>query len=291
MTILITAATGNVGAPLARALAQSGHPVRAFVRDAGRARALLGPDVPLAVGDFADPASLERAFRGVDRVFLACANVADQVHHECAVIDAAVRAGVGRVVKLSAPRVGLASPILLERWHARIEEHLHASGLPSSVLHPRPFMTNLLASADAVARTGLLFAPAGSAAIGFVDPRDVAACAAAALTDDLDGAYALSGPAAITHEEIAATLSEVTGQSVTYVPVSDADALAAFVAAGFDEDVAASVVTFYSTMRAGSMTALTDGVERLTGRGPRSFAEFARDHADAFRREPQAVAT
>ena len=132
MTILITAATGTIGAPLTRALAQSGHPVRAFVRDPGRARVLLGPDVPLAVGDFADPASLHRALDGVDRVFLACGNVPDQVGHECAVVDACVRTGVSRVVKLSAPRVGLTSPILLERRHAQIEQHLQASRLPST---------------------------------------------------------------------------------------------------------------------------------------------------------------
>ena len=292
MTILITAATGTIGAPLTRALAQSGHPVRAFVRDPGRARALLGAGVPLAVGDFADRASLDRALDGVDRVFLACGNVPDQVSHECAVVDAAARAGVRRVVKLSAPRVGPASPILLERRHPQIEQHLRASGHPSTVLHPRPFMSNVLAAADTLAQTGLLFAPAGSAAIGFVDPRDVAACAAVALTTETGAeTYALSGPAATTHDEIAATIAEVVGRPVAYVGVGDADAFAAFVGAGFDEEIAASVVAFYATMRAGSMSALTDDVETLTGRAPRSFAAFARDHAAVFARSPQAVAT
>ena len=111
-TILVTGATGNVGSAVVAELGDRGLPVRAFVRDPDRAAAILGPDVELAVGDFADPASIRAALEGIEVVFLACANVPPQVEYEIRVIDAAARAGVRRLVKLSAsgPRRARGSP-------------------------------------------------------------------------------------------------------------------------------------------------------------------------------------
>ena len=104
MKVLVTGATGTVGRHVVGALRARGVAVRAFVRDGDKATALFGADVELAIGDFADRASLDRALEGIDRVFLACGNVPGQVEHECAAIDAARAAGVERVVKLSGPR-------------------------------------------------------------------------------------------------------------------------------------------------------------------------------------------
>ena len=92
-TILMTGATGNVGSSLVSEVGRRGLPLRAFVRDPGRAAAILGPDVRLAVGDLGDPASIRAALDGVEVVFLACGNVPRQPEYEVNVIDAAARAG------------------------------------------------------------------------------------------------------------------------------------------------------------------------------------------------------
>jgi uncharacterized protein YbjT (DUF2867 family) len=111
MKILVTGATGHVGAHLVRTLTERGQSPRAFVRDAEQAVRVLGPNVDLAVGDFADRGSIARALDGIDRVFLGCGNVPGQVEYECAVIDEAATAGVRELVKLSGPRVrGRAPP-------------------------------------------------------------------------------------------------------------------------------------------------------------------------------------
>ena len=178
----------------------------------------------LAVGDFADRGSLDRALRGVDRLFLACGNVPAQVEHECAVIDAAQAAGVGRVVKLSGPRPSLDSPVPFERWHAEIERHLVRSAVPYVLLRPSTYMTNLvMLHADAVRATGRLLAPLGAAEIAFVDPRDVAAAAAATLAGDghEGAAFALTGPEALTYRRIAQALSAATGRPIEYVDVPE----------------------------------------------------------------------
>jgi uncharacterized protein YbjT (DUF2867 family) len=134
--MLVTGATGNVGSQVVKELAGRGVPVRAFVRDPGKAATLLGPDVALAVGDFADRPPTGAALEGVDTVFLACGNLPEQVAHETGVIDAAAAAGVGRLVKLSALGAGIGSPVAFWDWHARIEGQLRASGTPWVILRP-----------------------------------------------------------------------------------------------------------------------------------------------------------
>ena len=292
MTILVTGATGTVGRHVVRALAARQMPVRAFVRDTGRAAAMLGPGVDLAAGDFADRGSLDRALSGVDRLFLACGNLPGQVGFECAAIDAAAAAGVSRVVKLSGPDAATGSPLIFERWHGEIEDHLARSGLPAVRLRPRTYMTNLLAYARSIAQTQMIFAPAGTAAISFVDPRDVDEVAAEALAGDAHEGrtYTLTGPAAITFEEVAAALTAATGRPVTYVSVSDEDARRAMAADGLPPMVADAIVAIFASQRAGSMAGTTTTVHDVTGRAPRSIADFAGDYAAAFTGEPAKAA-
>lgn len=249
--------------------------MRAFVRDPGTAAQTLGPDVELASGDLA------AALAGVDRLFLACGNTEGQIEYECAVIDAAVAAGVGRIVKLSGPDASADSPMVFERWHAEIEQHLAASGLPSVLLRPRTYMTNLLAYARTVAQTGMIFAPAGTAAISFVDPRDVAEAAAECLigAGHEGRTYTLTGPEAVTFEGVARELSAATGRAVTYVDVSDEDARREMVAEGLPPMLADAIVAIFVAQRTGRMAGTTDTVRALTGREARTIAQFAQDFA------------
>ena len=135
--ILVTGATGNVGRTVTSLLADNpAVRVRALVRDAVASASSLPPTAELAVGDFTDPDSLDAALDGVDAVYLACGNVVGQVDHECTVIDRAAAAGVRRLVKLSARGAEIGSPVAFWHWHALIEAHLTASGIPSVVLRP-----------------------------------------------------------------------------------------------------------------------------------------------------------
>jgi uncharacterized protein YbjT (DUF2867 family) len=282
--ILVTGAAGNVGSHLVRELQERGATVRAFVRDAKRAAAKLGPDIELAVGDFEDPASLRRAMRGIDRLFVTSANGPREVAHETATIDAGAAAWVQRIVKLSAIGAEIGSPLMFSDMHARIEKHLADSPVPSVVLNASDFMSNLFAFADGIRHTGRLVAPAGNARIAMIDPRDVAAAAAAALLDDAcdRDRYVLTGPHAITYSEVAAELSAATGRAITFVDVPDDAARAGLREAGLPSWLADSIVTLYGLLRQGLAAHPTDDVRVLTGRPPRTFAEFAHDHRAAF---------
>ena len=268
-TILVTGATGNVGSVVVDLLQ---------ARDV-HIRTLTGQPRPL------DGATLATVLDGADAVFLGCGNVPEQVDFECSVIDQAARTGVRRIVKLSAQGADPAAAVAYWRWHAQIEQHLRASGVPSVVLQPSFYMSNLFAATEHVRQHGMLFAPAGGTAITMVHPADVAAVATVALTTDgHDGAtYLVTGPEAVTYSQVAADLSAATGRPVGYAAIPPEAAREALLGAGLPDFVVAQLLEIFAALRRGEQTVTTDTVQRLTGWAPQTFATWAATYADVFR--------
>jgi uncharacterized protein YbjT (DUF2867 family) len=283
-SVLVTGATGNVGSHLVGELHRRGVPVRAFVRDPGRARALLGGDVELAVGDYGEPSTIAAALDGVDRVFLACANSPRQVEYEANVIDAAATAGARRIVKMSTVGADPDAEGRFAAWHGQAEEALKDSGVPAVILRSSYHMTNVLVFAESIRGAGKIFAPVDDAKIAMIDRRDLAAVAALTLTEDgHDGrTYLLTGPEAITYRDVAAQLSEVIGKPVEFVDMPDEAALEATLQAGAPDWLAHGVAEAHRQLRRGVAAQTTDVVRVLTGREPYSFADFAWDVAAAI---------
>ncbi len=268
-TILVTAATGNVGSVVVDLLQARDVHIRTLPRE------------PRPI----DAATLAPLTDGVDAVFLGCGNVPEQVDFECAVIDQAAQAGVRRIVKLSAQGADPAAKVAYWRWHAQIERYLRASGVPSVVLQPSFYMSNLFAATEHVREQGMLFATAGDAAITMVHPADVAAVAAVALTTDgHDGAtYLVTGPEAISYTVVAADLSVATGRPVGYAAIPPEAAREALLAGGLPDFVVAQLLEVFAALRRGEQSVSTDTVQRLTGRAPQTFATWAATYAEAFR--------
>lgn len=284
--ILVTGATGHVGSHAAIQLRDSGVPIRALVRDAGKARRMLGGDVDLAVGDFEDRQSLRRAVRGVDAVLLSSGTHTNQVEHEIAVIDAALEAGVERLVKISTVGAEPGSPCTFLDRHGRSEEYLRRSDIRWVIVRGSAFyMTNLLFFADQIHGQSKIFAPAEGARIAMIDPLDVASAAIVPLT--VEGhdhqIYTLTGPAAITFNDLAQELSRALEGQIDFIPVTDEQAVQGMTAAGIPAVVAEPFVVLFRLLRGGLNSATTDTVRNLLGRDARSFASFAGDHVAAFR--------
>jgi uncharacterized protein YbjT (DUF2867 family) len=199
-------------------------------------------------------------------------------------IDDVAAAGVRRIVKLSAVGAAPGSPGAFWDWHDRVERRLMASEVPGVILRSSFYMTNVLSAAEQVAAEGRLCAPVAQARIAMIDPRDVGAAAAAVLSaPGHDGrTYALTGPAAITYAEVAAELSAATGRTVEFADVPDGEAKRGLVQSGLPDVVAEHVVEAFAMARRGVAEQVTATVESLTGRPPRDFAAFARDHARPF---------
>ncbi len=283
--ILVTGATGQVGSEVVRALAARGAPVRALVRDPAKAQELPA-GVEAAQGDLLDPASLERALDGVDHAFLLTPFVPDQRTPQASLIEAAARRGGIHVVKMGAVGTALDSRFAAGRQFAETDELLEGSGLDWTLLHPHAFMQNLLASAGTVKSEGVIYGCSGDGRLGTVDVRDIAAVAAACLTEPghTGRTYVLTGPEALSYAEMAAKLGAAIGREVRYVDVPPAEYKASLLGFGLPEPLAEDIRVLYGELfREGEGDVVTTAVQDVTGRPPRSFDEFARDHADAFR--------
>jgi uncharacterized protein YbjT (DUF2867 family) len=217
--ILVTGATGTNGSELTKLLASWGVPVRAMARSPGKAEELAAlPGVEVVAGDFDDPASVERALQGVERAFLLTDSTERAEERQLGFVDAARRAGLKHVVKLSQFAADERSPVRFLRYHAAVERAIRESGIAWTFLRPNLYMQGLLAFRAQIASKGEFFAAAGDAKVSVVDVRDNAAAAAAALTGaGHEGrTYDLTGPEALTHAEMAAALSDALGSLLPY---------------------------------------------------------------------------
>jgi uncharacterized protein YbjT (DUF2867 family) len=273
--ILIIGATGTVGSLVVRQLATTGEQIRALVRNPDTARRRLGDRVTYAVGDLDRPASLAPALAGADRVFLLTRQSDRQPTQEQAIIDAAVRAGVRRLVKVSVFNADQRSPLQIARQHAATERAVRQSGLGYTIVRPVFFMQNLIG----MIRDGAIRTAAEDGRVAMVDARDVAAVAIDALTGYGDDGctYTLTGPHAVTFDQVAATLSRETGTSVRHLRVAPDAVRAALEHNGVAPWFARDMAKLQSMLATGYEDVVTNDVRTVTGTAPRTLDEFCRD--------------
>jgi len=273
--IAVTGATGRVGTRLVPLLLDAGEHVRVISRDVERACATFGDDVETIHGDLDERDSVAAALDGVDRVFLLVPAGPGQLTREGHVIRAAMRAGVRRVVKLSVLAAHEWSPVQLARWHRQAETELASSGLGYTILRPPFFMQNFFAMVS----NGAIHTAAEDGRVAMIDARDVAAVAAAALTEDgHEGTtYMITGPQAVTFDEAASQLSVATGQATEHVRIPPDAVVRLMTDAGAPGWYASDMAALHRLFAAGLEAVTTDDVKTVTGRDARPLAEFARE--------------
>lgn len=279
--IVVTGATGNVGGELVRLLSEGGSSVRALSREPERGEDL--PGVEWVQADLARRRELPEAFEGGDRLFLLTGNGENMVWLQKNAIEAAERAGIGHVVKLSALGATDHSRSVIGLWHYNVERIVEESELLWTFLRPHHYMQNLLDPRVFDRQAGRVYSASGDGRIPFIDTRDIAAVARAVLTgEDHHGrTYTLTGPEALSYGEATEILSDVLDRPLTYVAESMDEAWSRLRAAGDPVWLVAARLAIAGYQRAGGPTErVTDTVERLVGRPPRSFRRFAEDHAD-----------
>ena len=281
--VLITGATGNTGPGLVSALCAAGVDVRALVRDEAKAGPLKAMGAEVVVGDLDRPETLEPAIAGVDKVYLLTWNGPTQAQQVHDFIRVAKRAGSPHIVRHSmwgSPR----SRIIGQGEQAETE--IKASGLPWTMLKPTFFMQNTLMAAPTIASDGVIYWDMKDGRLGMIDVRDIVDVAVSVLTGEgHEGqSYVLTGPAAISFHDVAATFSAVLGREVTYVPVPGEASLQSMIAMGFPEWVSRGFIELSEGFSEGFASQVTGNAATLTGHPARSFEQFARDFAGAFRR-------
>lgn len=280
--ILLTGATGQVGSAAMTALVAAGAEVRALVRRPSEFAGTEG--VQVVQGNFDDDRSLARALEGVAVMLLAGRDSPDSVAQNQRVLAHARRAEVRHIVKLSAIGASPESPIALMREHHEIDKAIREGPADWTLLKPHLYMQNLLRAADAVRREGRLAAPMGRDRFSLVDTRDVGAAAAVVLDNPAahaGKAYALTGPVALSYDEVATVLATVAGHAVTYEPIMPEDFESRLLAAGIPDWRAFDLAHIASAYSAAE-NAVSPDLPMLLGRKPRSLAEFLEDHRNAF---------
>ena len=280
--ILVTGATGTIGRDVARQLSGKGVAVRAGVRDQAKAKKEL-PDIALVPFDFENEKMFSAALEGVEKVFLLPPLLPNQLELMNRFVDAAKRAGVGHIVKLSAIGIDDETQPTAIKSHSANERHIRESGVAFTFLRPNSFMQNFITYFPP--RNGAIYLPWGNGTASFVDTRDIANVAAKALTSDGHGGriYTLTGPATLGIAEVALILSEVAGREFKYVDVPEAAARDGMLQAGVPPWQVELVMELHAVNKQNRWSAVTSDIEKVTGTPPTDFAQFAGDHADKFR--------
>jgi uncharacterized protein YbjT (DUF2867 family) len=278
--ILITGASGTIGRELLRHLVARQEPVRALTRDPARLAGASGVEV--VRGDLGDDDSLLKAADGVSAVFLLSTGP-DLPAHDAAMVRAAVRAGARTLVKLST--VITDQPALrLAQWHRPGEAAVRGSGLDWTILRPSTFASNMLHWAGAVRAGEPIPNLSGTGAQGIVDPADIAAVAAEALTGTGHGGrtYTLTGPELLSVPDQAAVLAGVLGRPVRTSEVPLDRARADMLAGGTPPDLVEPALEGAEYIAAGRNAVVTGDVAAVLGRPARTFRQWAEEHSAAF---------
>jgi len=285
-TVLVTSATSNVGVPLVKQLAAQGVNVRAAVRSISKAQALKASGVELVEMDLDKPETIPQAFAGVDKVFLTTPIAENMVETEAMCLEAAKNAGVKHIVKLSIMGVGFEPPISLGQLHQKGEENIAASGITYTFLRPNSFHQNYDTYVGQTIRTqNTFYLPLGNAKISFVDTRDIAAVAVAALTQTgHEGRiYQITGSEALSNDEVASILSNILGREINYVAVSEDATKQALLTTGMPEARCELVLGLYARQAQGDYSNVSPVVEQVTGARGITFEQYVRDFAEVFK--------
>ncbi|MEU4610212.1 NAD(P)H-binding protein [Streptomyces umbrinus] len=273
--ILVTGATGNVGAGVVRAVAAAGEPVRAMSRSGEGAGLPQGAEG--VAGDLNRPETVREALDGVRALFLM-----PGYEGQRAVLADARAAGVERVVLLSGKSAAVDDGNAVTRYLRAAEDGVRESGLAWTLLRPVSFMSNAVSLADQIRKGDEVHVPFPDVRTADIDPYDIAQVAARALLspEHAGHAYTLTGPQSLLPADKIAVLGEVLGRELRTVGLTDEEAREALGAA-FPAPYAEAFLRFFADGILDESQVLPT-VEEVTGQPPRTFRQWATEHANAF---------
>jgi uncharacterized protein YbjT (DUF2867 family) len=286
MVITVTGSTGTIGTELCRLLSEAAAPTRAVFRDARRTQPLQ--HIAWIRADLRDADLLEPVLAGTARLFLLTDNEPGFAKVQIGTLRSAEQLGVRHVVKLSALGASDHSNSTIAREHWEVEQALQQMSMSWTILRPHAFMQNWLGEVAASVRAeGVVYSPIESARVPFIDTRDIADVAARVLLDPgahANRKYVLTGGEAVGYADVAAALTAAAGKLVRYRPISMVEARRSLEQREVPQPLIEAMLAIAAYQRAGGPTSrVSDHVERILGRPPRTIHDFARDYAFHFR--------
>jgi uncharacterized protein YbjT (DUF2867 family) len=280
--ILVTSGTGTVGSEVVKILKSQNVPVTAASRDPAKAMATLG--VATLAWHWDRPRDFAKALTGVKTLFLCTPpGLVEEKSMGLNAVSAAKKAGVMKIVKLSA--IGVED--MHESPHRQIELAIEAGPFQWVFLRPSFFMQNFNEGmAKEIDTEGRISVPSGDGRVGFIDARDIAAVAVAAMQGDAlnKQGLTLTGSEALSMVDAANQLGHAIGKALRHNDLSGADYTAMLQKAGMPRHYAEFLATLYDqVVRKGFAATVTDNVRKITGRDPILFKQYAKDYAWSFK--------
>jgi uncharacterized protein YbjT (DUF2867 family) len=283
--ILVTGATGNIGSEVVRLLRACGERVRVLVRDAKKF-GNTDDGIEVVVGDLSRPETLPPALAGVTKLFL-MSHAPELVEVTGHILRAAQQSPLRHVVLVSSSTAYIQPEVTLGRWHREAEDLIKASGLAYTMLRPGYFSSNArMWWGGSIRAQGAVYVRADQARVAPIDPRDIAAVAVCALTEPgHEGkTYRLIGPPPhLSGADQVKIISEALGRPLRVIEVTEEAAREGMLRSGAPAHIIDAVMEVgRSTAREGDET-LSSDVLTVTKKEPRSFAQWVKEHVDAFR--------
>jgi uncharacterized protein YbjT (DUF2867 family) len=281
LKVLVTGATGNTGSLLVPALLKAGVDVRVFVRDEAKAKPLKDLGAEVVSGDLDEPGTILPAVKNIDKIYLLTWNGETQLKQAENVINAAKYEGVPYIVRHS--MWGPENSRIIKQGD-KIEEMIKSSGLQWTLLKPTFYMQNTMMAAQTISSDGVIYWDMKDGRLGMIDVRDIADSALAVITGEgHEGkSYILTGPGAISFNDVASTFSRVLDKEVKYVNVPGEAALQSMTGMGVPQWIAEGYVELSEGFSKNFANSTTENVKILTGHSARSFEQFAKDFAQVF---------
>ena len=296
-TLFVTGASGHLGRRVVELLLEmkGAGKIIAGTRTPEKIADLAARGVTVRAADFEDPAGLQRALAGVDRVLIISTDAIDRpgrrlAQHQNAVA-AAVKAGVKHALYTSMPNPET-SPVVFAPDHLGTEQALKASGIGWTILRNCWYTEFLIPTLAPAVATGKLVAATGQGGAPYVTREDCAQAAAAALAsmDASDQTWNITGPDLVTYSDLARITGEITGRPVSFEPVTPEERTAQLIALGTPQPIAKLLVSSQTAIALGKMGTPSTAVQELTGRGPMSVHEFLTAHKAALMPAAQSAA-
>ncbi len=279
--ICITGAGGTVGRELVKQLELAKVPSRAAYFSKEKVEAALAQGIDAVIIDYNQPETLRTAFQGCDKLFLLGPNALNQTQLELNAIEAAKAVGVQHIVKQSV--MGAEDEAFsLALLHRPVEKAIESSGMAWTFLRASSFMQNVVTfMSETIKAESAFYSASGEAKITHVDVRDIAAVAVKALTEPTHAgqAYTLTGPEALTYDDLAQELSAVLGRSISHISLSPEDLKHGMLAEGMPEAIADRMLDLERYYREDQASRITKDIQQVTGHEPRQFAQYIRDYA------------
>jgi uncharacterized protein YbjT (DUF2867 family) len=283
--ILVIGANGTIGSHLCNRLHAVSADFIAMVRNPWKAKVMNEIGIKTVTGDLSDKESLLDAMDGIDKLFLLSVTSPDIPRLQGNAVDVALKKGVRHIVKISARGADTEAHFNIGRFHGEAEKIIRDSGIPFTFLRPHSFMQNLFFDAKNIREQDTITSSLGNGKIPMIDARDISEVAFTALT--LQGhegqSYYLTGPVAISYEDIAGELSKNLGRKINVMNMSLQEEYNQSVKAGLPLWLAEDMKIVNGDYSQGKGSEVSHDVEMMTDRKAIDIGQFITDHIERFK--------